>query len=136
MSLDLAAISAGADDLNIAARQLRSFQYRLAATTAWRAGSVACEPSALDSASGNSDACNHVEAKRVLCSGQRALFRAYAQSVTGVFEVRASHQFPVYRFNRAADVKPGVWGVGLQRGPARSGDKLFLCHQIVLRRCH
>ncbi len=129
VALDRGAVATGAEDLDVAATELRGFEDRLAAAAARRADHVATSPD-------DREARDLVEPERVLRGGQRALLGAQAEPVAGVFHIRAGDDGAFHRFDCAADAELGIRRIGLARGRAGKADKFFVCHALVFRRAH
>ena len=130
----VAAVAAGADDLDVAPAELRRFEDRLAAPAARRDGIAPGQFGARPVAARDRDPRDLVEPERGLRRGQRADLGAHAEPVAGVFHVGAGHDLAIDAEDRAADREVRIRRIGLERGGARGGDQLFVIHGYVSKR--
>lgn len=125
--LDFVAVAAGAKNFNVPAAELRGFEDRLTATSAWRDRLLARQIAG-NRTPGNRNASHLIEPERMLRCGQRALLGADAEPIAGVFHVCPCDHLPIDTLDRAADVETGVGGIRLERGGTGQGDESVVVH--------
>lgn len=106
MGLDRPAVAARAQDFDIPAGQLGSFQYRLPAAAARSAGKSAGKIFAFQTTANNGDPSHLLKSEFLLSCGERCLFGANAEAVAGIFHIAAGNDLAVDGFDRASNVEP------------------------------